>query len=164
MNPLVRKLLSLICLGAAIGAAQGQEARQFSRIATPGASPAGARILKQSRPISKAKVEEAIGVIAAAWNTPKLEANLADNFYGKSRLTDALSTGVPRDAKLRVTSIQGIQILGQYVRQGTSGEEEVLSRVSVVVRTQIEYNDPRQGFQSLSGTNEFIVLIAEPST
>ncbi len=158
------KPLVWLGLGCAVAIAQAQEFRQLNRIASPGAAPAGTRAVQQTREVPKAKVEAAVAQIAAAWNTPNLESTLADNFYGKSRLDDALATKVPRDAKLQIMAIQGMQTLGQYAKANASGGEDLISRVSVTVRTQIEYNDPRTGFQRLDGTNEFIVLITEPAS
>lgn len=144
-----------------------QEVRQLNRIATPSTAqklPPGTRTGASQQPVSAARVEEAVKKIAAAWNTPNLAPMLADSFYDKSRLVDALSTKVPRDARLRVLSVQGIQTLNQYLQKSASGMEQRISRVSVTVRTQLEYNDPQAGFQRLDGTNEFILLIAEPSS
>ena len=88
---------------------------------------------------------------------------LADNFYDKSRLADALTTNVPRDARLRVVAIQGMQTLNQYLQNTPSGVEQRVSRVSVTVSTQVEYNDPQSGFRHLDGSNEYILRITEPS-
>lgn len=147
--------------------AHAQEARQFNRIASPQAAshvPPGARAVTTVRPVPAAKVEQAVKKIVGAWNSPDLAPMLADNFYDKSRLIDALLTKVPRNARLRVLSVQGIQTLNQYLQNTAPGVEQLVSRVSVTVRTQVEYNDPQAGFQRLDGNNEFILLIAEPSS
>ena len=152
-------------IGAA-GAAHAQEARQFNRIVTPQTSmklPAGARLVAAPRPVSQARIEAAVAKIAAAWNTSALGAQLADNFLDKSRLLTTLSTAAPRDAKLRVLSIQGIQVLAQFVQERAAGGAELVSRVSVTVRTEIEFNDPQSGFRRLDGTNELILLLSEPA-
>ncbi len=88
---------------------------------------------------------------------------LATNFYDKSRLLDALNTNYPRDAKLRILAVQGVQTLAQYVQAGAGGVEQLVSRVSVTARTQVEFNDPRTGAQRLEGTNEYILLFTEPT-
>ncbi len=166
----MNKFRYLIPLAAAlIGLthAQAQEVRQINRIATPMAvtnAPPGTRAVTSMRPVSAARVEDAVKKIADAWNTPNLEPMLADSLYDKSRLTDALLTKVPRDAKLRVLAIQSMQTLSQHLQNTASGMEQRVSRVSVTARTQIEYNDPQTGFQRLDGTNEFILLITEPSS
>lgn len=157
-------LILLTALFAACSLAQAQETRQFNRIAIPDAAqrlPPGARALASPQPVSPERIDEAVQAVVTAWNTPKLAPLLADYFYGKSRLLDALNTKVPRDAKLRVLSVQGMQTLLQYVQKNESGVEQLKSRVSVTVRTQVEYNDPQAGFQRLDGTNEVILIITE---
>ena len=69
-----------------------------------------------------------------------------------------LAAGVPRDAGLRIVSIQGSQILTQYTMAGPDGQQALYSRVSVTVRTQVEYNDAQKGFQRLEGTNDLVLL------
>lgn len=158
--------VALTVLLGGLPQAQAQEVRQFKRIATPLAAPSlpsGARAVANARPVSRAKVESAVQQIAASWNTPRLESLLAENFYDKRRLMDSLGTLVPRDAKLRVLGIQGVKTLNQYVQAGTRGEQ-LVSRVSVTLRTQVEFNDPRGGFQRLEGDNEVILLVFEPTS
>lgn len=164
------KRACLVCsMSAALLAGQpalAQEVRQFNRIPTPQAAPAlppGARALTVARPVSPRQVEEAVQRVATAWNTPLLGPLLAENFYDKQRLLDSLSVQVPRDAKLRVLGVQGIQTLGQYVQPGEHGEQ-LVSRVSVTVRTQIEFNDPGSGLRRLEGDNELILLVFEPAS
>ncbi len=158
---LLLALLALCGSGAQLGA---QESRQFNRIATPQSQqlPPGARAVVAVRAITMAQAESAMQSVAAAWNTPQLDPLLASNFYDKSRLLDALNTNYPRDAKLRVLAVQGVQTLGQYVQPSASGAEQLVSRVSVTARTQVEFNDPRTGAQRLEGTNEYILLFTEP--
>jgi hypothetical protein len=148
--------------------AHAQEARRLNRIPRPEATatpalPPGARAVTSIRPVSAARVEAVVREIASAWNTPRLGPLLSANFYDRSRLLDALQTKVPRDARLRVLGIQGVQTLSQYLQKGTAGKEQLVSRVSVTVQTQVEYNDPKAGFQRLEGTNEYILLITEPA-
>ena len=114
--------------------------------------------MTSQRPIPASDIEAAVRDIAASWNTPALEPLLAENFYDKSRLLSALAAGVPRDAGLRLVSIQGSQILTQYTMAGPDGRPALYSRVSVTVRTQVEYNDPQKGFQRLDGTNDLVLL------
>jgi hypothetical protein len=114
------------------------------------------------RPVERDRVEAAVRQLAQAWNTPALPAYLAPNFYGKERLLDTLASSVPKDARLRVLSIQGVQTLAQYV-QARDGGEVMVSRVSVTARTQVEFNDPKAGLKRLDGTNEFILQVTEPA-
>lgn len=158
--------VALTVLLGGLPQAQSQEMRRFNRIVTPLAAPTlppGARAVTSARPVSRAKVESAVQQIAASWNTPLLESLLAENFYDKRRLMDSLSTVVPRDAKLRVLAIQGIQTLNQYMQAGAQGEQ-LVSRVSVTLRTQVEFNDPHDGFRRLEGDNEVVLLVFEPAS
>lgn len=134
-------------------------------IATPKSSlrlPQGARAMDVIRPVSAETVEAAVRQLAAAWNTPNLPKYLAPNFYGKDRLVESVNRQLPRDAKLRVLGIQSMQTVAQYIQPDGDGRELVVSRVSVTVRTQIEFNDPRTGLRRLEGTNEFTLRVAEP--
>jgi hypothetical protein len=163
----VRYLIVLI-LGAALAlpAAQAQEFRILNPITTPGLRaplPAGAQPVAQPRTIDRRQLETAVQALAAAWNTPALEAQLAPNFYDKSRLDDVLNTNVPRDAKLRVLGIQGVQILDQYMIPDASGLfDTYVSRVSATVRTQVEFTSTTDSsFQRRDGTNEFILKVTQ---
>ena len=163
----IRRLIIALAALAAFAAAQAQETRQLNRIATPQAAmklPPGARAVASPRPISQQRIEAAVAQLAAAWNTARLGTLLADNYYDKSRLLTTLSTAVPRDATLRVLAVQGAQTLAQYIQDRSSGGAELVSRVSVSVRTQIEFNDPQSGFKRLDGTNELTLLLREPAT
>ena len=67
---------------------------------------------------------------------------------------------VPRDAKLRIQSVQGIQTLQQYIKPGSgTSRGELVSIVSATVRTQLEFNSSTAGFVSRTGTNEFLLEI-----
>ena len=86
---------------------------------------------------------------------------LSEQFYDKSRLLDVVQTGVPRDATLKIQSIQGIQTYQQYiVPSSDGGRGEMVSIVSVTVRTQVEFNSPT-GFTRLPGINEFILEVTQ---
>ncbi len=78
----------------------------------------------------------------------------------KSRLLDVIAEEVPRDAKLRIVSVQGINTLDQYQRKVTDRLVQV-SMVSAIVRTQIEFTLPKFGFQRLDGTAEFTLEVTE---
>ncbi len=158
--------VTLAALLGGLPPAQAQEVRRFNRIVTPLAAPAlppGARAVASARPVPRAKVESAVEQITTAWNTPRLEPLLAESFYDKQRLMDSLGTLVPRDAKLRVLGIQGVKTLNQYVQADARGEQ-LVSRVSVTLRTQVEFNDPRDGFRRLEGDNEVVLRVFEPAS
>ncbi|MCP5041853.1 MAG: hypothetical protein GY944_12560, partial [bacterium] len=95
-----------------------------------------------------------------AYNTPELAEHLADDFYDGQRLVDSIDAQVPRDARMRVLAIQAPQTLSQRREQGPSGDV-LVSTISVSVRAQLEYSDPRRGFQRLEGTSELVIRIRE---
>ena len=142
-------------------------ARQFrllSPIASPEqngtAIPKGTIAVDNIQPLSREDVEPLIRDLLSQWNTAEMASTLSDSFYDKSRLLDVMDTGVPRDAKLRVQSVQGIQTLGQYINPGEGDERgELVSIVSATVRTQLEYNNASGSFVSQTGTNEFILQV-----
>lgn len=141
-----------------------EEFRRITPIATPKKSvsfPKGARPVAVPVPVDSGIIESAIKDIMASWNTAALAGKLSENFYDKDRLLDAINTKVPRDAKLQILSIQGIQTLNQYTLADASGKESLFSTVSVIVRTQVEFNDPSKGFQRLEGTNEYILTVRQ---
>lgn len=138
-----------------------QEFRQLNRIPQPQAArlPPGARSMNV--PIADGVVRMALDRVVTAWNTATLRDYLADNFPDRSRLADTLLATAPRDARLRILSVQGVQTLTQYVTPGRDRRDVLFSRVSVTARTQIEFNDPVRGFQRIEGTNEFILLLTQ---
>lgn len=149
----------------------GLDARQFRQlmpIATPSALstalPSGAYALTQIVPLSRAQVEPALARVIDSWNTQGLEAQIGEAFYDKSRLLDALDTLAPRDASLRLQSIQGVQTLQQYIEPdpARAGSERLVSRVSVTARTQIEFTARDGTFTRRPGVNEFILRITYP--
>ena len=163
MRATLLRAVLLCALGAAPAAAQ--ELRQFNPIMGPGATaplPAGAQPVKNFVPITRAEVEAGVRRVMESWNTPQFEQKLAENFYDKQRLGDALDTLVPRDAKIRVLGLQGTQTLSQHVVPDPSGLfDTYISRVSATVRTQIEFSSPQGGFQRRDGTNEIILRITQ---
>lgn len=155
MKAALGALLALATLAALPAAAQ--EGRTFSPIARPAARPAlpeGAQRVSPPRPIDRARIEAAVATVAKAWSERGLDSVLAPGFSRRDELVDALQTKVPRDATLRVTAIQGWQVLEQWRHGGL-----LVSRVSVTVRTQVEFNDPFSGFQARDGTNEFVMTL-----
>lgn len=144
-----------------------QEFRALRPIVTPAAPPAlppGAKRVEGTfLPLDRHELEEAIGDIVAKWNTPDFGATLMDTFYDKTRLEDALNTDVPRDAKLRVLSLQGVQTLDQYFFPDPSGLpfDTLVSTISATVNLQVEFNDPSQGFQRRQGVNELVLRIVQ---
>jgi len=156
--------LFAVCLALAVTAG-AQELRQFNPIIGPGVNaplPAGARPVRDFVPVPRQAVESGVRRVLDAWNTPQFEQKLSENFYDKARLGDALDTLVPRDAKIRVLGVQGIQTLSQHVVADPSGLfDTYVSRVSATVRTQVEFSSPQSGFQTRDGTNEIILRVTQ---
>ncbi|MEQ8288889.1 MAG: hypothetical protein RIB78_04100 [Gammaproteobacteria bacterium] len=142
---------------------QARQFRMINSIATPTSSeplPEGAVAIKQFKQLPRDMVEPLVLEVMEKWNSPGMSETLSDQFYDKSRLLDVMDTGVPRDAKLRVQSIQGIQTLNQYITTNeSSGRQEMISIVSATVRTQLEYNNASGGFEAETGTNELILKV-----
>ena len=141
-------------------------ARQFRSIAPIASSdrndiaPEGTIPVENIEPIAREDIEPLVKDMIEKWNTSEMSSILSEQFYDKSRLIDAVDTAVPRDAKLRVQSIQGIQTLGQFLKPGQGNERsELISIVSATVRTQLEFNNSSGTFVNRSGTNEFILQV-----
>lgn len=146
----------LAALLAAAPQALAQEGRAFNPIARPAARPAlpdGALRVTPPLPVPRERVEAAVATVAKAWSDKRLETVLAPGFQRRAELADAMQAKVPRDAKLRVVAIQGWQVLDQHRRDG-----ELVTQVSVTVRTQVEFSDAA-GFQARDGTNEWVMTI-----
>lgn len=159
-------VLLAVMLGAA-AAAQAQESRIFNPIGRPqqpgaAAQPAAAPLAAPPPAAVKEVVAPSVDRFAKSWNTPALGALLSPAFYDRDRVMDALVTKVPRDAVLRVLDVQSARVLSQEVRPTSNGlESEVVTRISVVLRTQVEFNDPVAGFQRREGLNEAIFVLRE---
>lgn len=137
--------------------ALGQESRPFNPIGRPGAAPQAAPATPPAPAAVRAAVMRTVDALARAWNTPELDRLLGPALHDRQRLLDALVTKVPRDARLRILGVQSIQVLGPAKRPARDGRGEVVvTRVAVMLRTQVEYNDPATGFQRLEGLNEAV--------
>jgi hypothetical protein len=145
-----------------------QTTRTLNRIKVPNqASEATQKVkqsgkkLKKSVPLSKQIVERAVRSMLAEWNKIGLHEVLSERFQDRQRLLDGLDQDMARDARLHVLSVNSFQTIDQYLvkEKKAKGGEAIMSRVNVVVETQVEYNDANQGFQRLRGTNELIVRI-----
>ncbi len=158
------KLVLFFCLLSLAGSpSQARQFRNLTPIESPGTKenlPEGAIPVKQAQPLSRSDVEPLIRDVIEKWNSSEMSATLSDQFYDKSRLMDVVSTGVPRDAKLRIQSIQGIQTLQQYQMPAENDRKNLVSIVSATARTQLEFNTSA-GLQRRVGTNEFILKITQ---
>lgn len=136
--------------------ADAREARRITAIARPGALPANAQRPAMMLPVARDAVEQAVHAVAEAWNTGRLSDLLASDMEGGSRLQDTLAEVVPRDARLTVLAVQGASTVDQYLQDGKR-----FSTVLAVVRTQVEFNDPRVGYKRLEGLNEWYFRVEE---
>ena len=155
----LRRALLCILVAACALPAPAQEGRAFNPIARPAARaplPDGAVRISPPRPIPRERIEQAVSAIASAWNERRVGQVLSPDFPRGRELADALQTKVPRDAALRVTAIQGWQVHDQYARGG-----QVVSKVAITLRTQVEFTDPAAGFQARDGTNEYLVTLTD---
>lgn len=159
-------IVLLICMTCFIS--EQSRARQFrllTPIASPGKSvqniPEGASPVQSVLPVSRETVEPLIRKVLEQWNTGDMAETLSDQFHDKSRLLDTVDSVVPRDAKLRIQAIRGIQTLQQYIKPDPNSDRgTMVSIVSATVQTQLEFNSPSSGFVRLPGTNEFILEIS----
>lgn len=152
--------LALLCVAVAL------DARQFRQIVaipspTPGvALPPGAKPVTAVTAVPRVEVEHALGKVVAAWNSQALDDRLAAGFYDRTRLLDALDGVAPRDATLRLQSIQGVQTLAQFVQPAADGRgARIVSRVSVTARTQLEFRGTDGSFVRRDGVNEFVLKL-----
>ncbi len=151
------RLLAGLALLAAIGASAG-EFRTIRPIPGPGAGePAG----PVTRPVERELIEAAVREVMAAWGSAALADKLAASFYDGQRLLDTVAGAVPRDAVLRVLSVERVQTLSQREETAPGGERVLRSVVSATVRTQLELEDPAQGFQRREGTNELLLEVTQ---
>ena len=161
---IVGLLISVMCIYVFVDDAQARQFRQVVPIASPHKStttiPDGAKAVNNPQQLDRGQVKAAVDQVLSKWNAGDMDQTLADSFFDKTRLTDALDTIVPRDAILRVQSVQGVQTLQQYIMPSDDGDNRV-SIVSATVRTQLEFNDPESGYQALPGVNEFVLKITQ---
>lgn len=90
-----------------------------------------------------------------------MSSMLSDSFYNKSRFGDAMQTNVPTNSRLKIQSLGSTQTLEQRIVNDPDGGRSRVSLISVTVRSQVEFNDPRSGFVRVPGTNEFIMEMTE---
>lgn len=165
LNIIFAALLLLLLLAGA-GSLQARQFRLIQPIATPDTSaisiPDGAREVAVVEPITREQLEPHLQKLLEAWGSGQLSGQLADDFWDKQRLLDTLDIVVPRDANLRLQSIQGVQTLSQYLQpDADTGRDQRISIVSATARTQLEFNDPQAGFVRRPGINEFILKVTE---
>ncbi len=151
-------LIGATCLTTLLWAeiAPAREFRVINAIPAPAQLPDGAQAVEQINPVDRRIIEGTVRKLAASWNTQDLEKYLGEDFYDKNRLSDNINTFIQRDGKLKVLGIQGQQTLQQFEQNG-----KLVSRVSVIVNTQIEFNHPTAGFQRFPGRTELVFKVKQ---
>jgi hypothetical protein len=138
-----------------------REFRTLNEIQAAALVPDSAAAVQKLIPVNQALVDQAVEQIMSQWSTPAMQEYLGKDFYDANRLEDVIDTLVPRDAEIRILGVSGVQTLQQYVEESATGVPVRVSRVSVTVRTQLEYNDPENGLVRLPGTTEYILKFRE---
>lgn len=164
MKVCLRIACMCVLLVIAAGAFHSVSAREFRGvkvIPTPGALPEDAKAVAEIQPVDRKIVEDVVNKLMYGWNRDNMRKYLSNEFFDKSRLVDAIDIKVPRNARLRILSIQGIQTMAQHIQPDASGEEWIVSIVSATVKTQLEFNDAVNGFQRREGTNEYIFRVRQ---
>jgi len=164
--PAIISLVSLILISTPLRVCS-QEVRRIQPIKSPVAAEEplaeGVIPLKETIPVDRKTVEKTMQAIANSWNSPDMAKMLAKGFYEKDRLMDSMNANAPVDARLRLLSVGSYRILNQGIKPDPGGDF-LISRVSVTAKTQIEYNDPTNGFQRRQGEQEYIIKITQRGT
>ena len=170
----VRKLcalLVLVCAALAPPDLQAQGFRFIQPIMVPDAQLRDAMqkglqlrgsAIPGQRQVPREVVEEAVRKIYAAYNTPDFRQYLSERFYDPERLTDAINEKVPREARLRLISINSAQTVSQQPAKDEEGRDVVESLVMVVVKAQMEFTSVA-GFQRREGESEIVLRFREAS-
>ena len=152
-------LVLLLSLFSGIQFTQAREFRALKPINAAAIIPEGAQPAQEFKPVPSEIVDQAVEKLMEAWGTPQMQDYLSKNFFDKDRLTDVIDTVVPRDALVRILSVQGIQTVQQWEEPAPNEPEGLIrvSRVSVVVRTQLEFTNPDGVLETKPGTSEYIL-------
>jgi hypothetical protein len=155
----------LFVLALAPAAATAQTFRSFQAIPTPDAGTREAMRLRGAaaagiRQVPREVVDEAVHRIYATYNTPDFRQYLSELFYDPERLVEAIAEKVPREAVLRLISINSVQTVSQKPAKDELGRDTIESLVLVVVRAQMEFTST-QGFQRREGESELVLRFRE---
>lgn len=150
-----------LCLSVSMVDLLAQDSRRFRAIPKPGAAPEGTKPVAQPELVSRDAAEGAVNQVVDAWENGELGKVLGDDFQDRQRLLDSMAEDVPKDAEIRLLGVRGVQTVQQFAGPQKQGVREVVSVVSLTIDSQIEFNDPQQGFRRLRGQNEFLIRITE---
>ena len=157
-------LAALSISACVVPVAETAEFRSRNPIAVPARLPEGARPVTQFRSVDRSVIEGTIKRLFAAYTHKPgaLDDLLAESFLDRSRVLDNLTRTLPRDATLKVLGIQGAQTLNQHIESDPRADGELLvSIVSVVVRSELQFNDRIAGFARLPTTSEYVFRIEQ---
>ncbi len=157
---IVFSLVAMILIMAIATELAAAEFRAIRPISAPAALPPGAVAVAPNEmvPVSTNKVRRAVKIFADSFIEPEFADLLSDGFFDKQGLLDNISSFVPRDTKVRVLSVQGIQTVGQVILPGQGIRQ---SDVTASVRVQIEFNDPNNGFQRIEDSGDIFFRFSE---
>lgn len=170
---MIRRLAMLACLSALWAAPleAGYEFRSFSPIPTPGeeapsADPSadGYQPVSGVQQLSPALTDKVVRDLFDAWNTPEMGSRLSGSLANRSRILDAVQTGVPRGVSLHVLGIQNPRVVEQYVRPHPAGDGsyQLLSKLSVRVYCEAAANTAAtKRFRRNEGTSEYLIQITQ---
>mgnify|MGYP002632452389 CR=1 FL=1 len=162
-------------LGLVLAAAAPTEAGQFrssKRIGGPSAGTANSAVKKggapsfkvtkqQFAPIDRRQIETMVRKTLEKWNTPEFPATLNELFPDKDKVVETQNQYIPKDARLRVLSFQSVQTLSQNLEGTPGGDGFLVSKISVTVKTQMEYSSASLGFKKFEGRNELILNVRQ---
>ncbi len=138
-----------------------QEMRSINPVATPARLKVAGEPVKQIIPLDTEKVRSNVENLFKTWNNGDVTDMLSDNFYDKTRFSDAMQTNIPRDSKITVMGMGSVQTLEQRIVTDPDGTKRKVTLGSVNVNSQVEFNDPNKGFVRVPGTNEIVFEMSE---
>lgn len=168
---------SIVLAALTIGEVRAAELRSFNSIRTPGDLPAsdiaelrrvcppsvcGEPVLRPvPTPVSAAAIRRSAEAIARVWNSTRLETFLGQDFFDRRRLLDTITTQVPRNARLRLLSINSAETIQQFdfVKEGVPTYRA--SVVTARIRYQIEFRVPASGSVQVDSRDEYLLLVTE---
>jgi len=120
-------------------------------------------LAREARTRSPQLAREAMQRLVSSWNQGDTARFLSPSFVDRDRFITSWDGQVPRDARIRLLSVESAQALDQDNRiEGSPPTAlHVSTRVSVRATTQIEFNDPALGFQRREGRNEYFFVIRQ---
>jgi hypothetical protein len=140
---------------------EGQEMRTINSIPTPSKLKKEGQIVQQPIPLDNEKVRTKVEGVFNNWNNGDIGGSLSDAFYDKSRFQNAMQTNIPKDSRLKIQGMGSVQTLEQRIVNNSDGSQRRITLGSVTVNSQLEFNDPQNGFVRVPGTNEILFEMVE---